>query len=66
MELPSCPSCHQSVLDDEAELCPFCGAPLKKGAAAASKASPARARHGQPARVTRAVCGTADPNDQPD
>jgi hypothetical protein len=30
------------VLDDEAELCPFCGAPLKKGAAAASKASPAR------------------------
>ena len=25
-------SCHQSVLDDEAELCPFCGAPLKKGA----------------------------------
>jgi hypothetical protein len=41
MELPSCPSCHQSVLDDEAELCPFCGAPLKKGAAAASKANPA-------------------------
>ncbi|HEV3298645.1 MAG TPA: hypothetical protein VG055_03355 [Planctomycetaceae bacterium] len=42
MELPSCPSCHQSVLDDEAELCPFCGAPLKKGGAAATKASPAR------------------------
>jgi len=36
------------VLDDEAELCPFCGAPLKKGGAAATKASPA-----QPAPASR-------------
>jgi hypothetical protein len=45
MELPSCPSCKQSVLDDEAEDCPFCGAPLKKGATVAggaAKANPAR------------------------
>jgi hypothetical protein len=54
MELPSCPSCHQSVLDDEAELCPFCGAPLKKGAAAASKADPAgKASPARPATASR-------------
>ncbi|HXY37260.1 MAG TPA: hypothetical protein VEI07_23730, partial [Planctomycetaceae bacterium] len=42
MELPTCPSCHQSVLDDDAELCPFCNAPLKKGASPPGKANPAR------------------------
>jgi len=57
MELPSCPSCHQSVLDDEAELCPFCGAPLKKGAAAASKAGPAR-----PATASRPAPSVAPPS----
>ncbi|HET6324874.1 MAG TPA: hypothetical protein VFG04_09250 [Planctomycetaceae bacterium] len=30
------------MLDDEAELCPFCGAPLKKGASSAVKAAPAQ------------------------
>ncbi|MCC6972369.1 MAG: hypothetical protein IT434_19305, partial [Phycisphaerales bacterium] len=25
MDLPTCPSCGQSVLDDDAEECPFCG-----------------------------------------
>ncbi len=54
MELPSCPSCKQSVLDDDAELCPFCGAPLKKGAAAAAApASPGR-RPVSPAAGSRA------------
>ncbi len=56
MELPSCPSCKQSVLDDEAELCPFCGAPLKKGAAAA--ASPAR-RPAAPAATSRTTAPAA-------
>ena len=28
MDLPTCPSCHQSVIDDEAEECPFCGASM--------------------------------------
>ncbi len=28
MDLPTCPSCHQSVIDDEAEDCPFCGASM--------------------------------------
>ncbi len=66
MELPSCPSCHQSVLDDEAELCPFCGAPLNKGAAAASKASPARpataSRPAPPAPSAAPPSRTTSPN----
>lgn len=56
MEFPVCPSCGQSVIDDDAEECPFCGAsmsgkpsgkpapkPVPKAAApkAASGAAPA-------------------------
>lgn len=29
--LPTCPACKQSVLDDDAEECPFCGANMKTG-----------------------------------
>jgi len=29
MDFPVCPSCHQSVIDDDAVDCPFCGASLK-------------------------------------
>ncbi|MFP6701458.1 MAG: zinc ribbon domain-containing protein, partial [Planctomycetaceae bacterium] len=28
MDLPSCPACNQSVLDDDAIHCPFCGASM--------------------------------------
>ena len=28
MELPTCPACGQSVLDDEVDECPFCGASM--------------------------------------
>ena len=28
MDLPSCPACNQSVLDDDATHCPFCGASM--------------------------------------
>jgi len=28
MDLPTCPSCGQSVLDDDVEDCPFCGASM--------------------------------------
>ena len=48
MDFAVCPSCHQSVLDDDAVDCPFCGASMKakpgaKPAAAAAK-SPAAAK----------------------
>src|SRR5437773_2218866 len=51
MDLPTCPACKQSVLDDDATECPFCGAPMKGGSpaaraktpsAAATKSSPAK------------------------
>ena len=47
MDLPTCPACGQSVLDDEAEDCPFCGAsmsgkPSARPAKPASAASPAK------------------------
>lgn len=47
MDLPTCPACGQSVLDDDVEECPFCGAsmsgkPAAGGAKAATKAAPAR------------------------
>ncbi len=32
MDLPTCPGCGQSVLDDDAEVCPFCGAPMSGNA----------------------------------
>jgi hypothetical protein len=32
MDLPTCPDCGQSVLDDDAEVCPFCGAAMSGNA----------------------------------
>ena len=40
MDLPSCPACGQSVLDEEAEDCPFCGASMS-GKPGAKPAAPA-------------------------
>lgn len=41
MDLPTCPACGQSVLDDDAVDCPFCGAPMKGGAKKSGTARPA-------------------------
>jgi hypothetical protein len=46
MELAICPTCKQSVLDDDAVECPFCGSPMKAGAA---PARPKPSAAGQPA-----------------
>lgn len=35
MDLLTCPTCKQSVLDEDATECPFCGSPMKAGAAPA-------------------------------
>jgi hypothetical protein len=37
--LPTCPACKQSVLDDDAVECPFCGANMKTGKGAKSAPS---------------------------
>ena len=42
MDLPTCPACGQSVLDDDAEECPFCGASMS-GKPSKKKTSPAAA-----------------------
>ncbi|MCH8830427.1 MAG: hypothetical protein IID45_12700, partial [Planctomycetes bacterium] len=36
MDLPSCPSCGQSVLDDDVEECPFCGSSMSETPTAAA------------------------------
>ena len=38
MDLPTCPACGQSVLDDDVDECPFCGA-LMSGAPVAANPS---------------------------
>jgi hypothetical protein len=40
MDLPMCPSCDQSVLDDDATECPFCGASMT-GKSGSTPAAPA-------------------------
>ncbi|MCH2212684.1 MAG: hypothetical protein MK110_15380 [Fuerstiella sp.] len=44
MDLPTCPSCGQSVLDDEPVSCPFCGAAMdgSSGSTAVPKPVPLR------------------------
>ncbi|HUE15490.1 MAG TPA: hypothetical protein VMR25_15095 [Planctomycetaceae bacterium] len=53
MDLPSCPSCRQSVLDDDADVCPFCGAPMKGGAVAQPSRGAARPAAAAPRPSTR-------------
>ena len=55
MDLPTCPACGQSVLDDDAETCPFCGAamdgssgPTKKTARPASPSKTGMPKPGKP------------------
>ncbi len=56
MDLPTCPACGQSVLDDDAVDCPFCGASLKGGGkgSAPKKPLPAVAKKGVPAAAPAA------------
>jgi hypothetical protein len=55
MDFAVCPSCNQSVLDDDAENCPFCGASMKakpgaKVAVAKPVAAPAKPATKPPAK----------------
>lgn len=51
MDLPTCPSCGQSVLDDDAEDCPFCGESMSGGGGA--KAPAAKTGTPQPKKKAR-------------
>lgn len=46
--LPTCPACKQSVLDDDAENCPFCGANMKTGKGGGTTAVPKPAAKATP------------------
>ncbi len=49
MDLPTCPACKQSVLDEDVENCPFCGAPMRGSkAAAVRRAEPKPQKTAQP------------------
>lgn len=65
MDLPTCPSCGQSVLDDDAVDCPFCGASMsvKPGAAAPKPAAPKPAQ--KKATRKKAEPSAADDPDDP-
>lgn len=58
MDLPTCPSCGASVLDEDATECPFCGASMKASAKTSpsspqGKPAPTAAPKGQPARRSK-------------
>src|SRR4051812_13176390 len=63
MDLPTCPACKQSVLDEEAVECPFCGAPMKGGASAAR---PGAAAKPPAAKSPAARPGTSKTGSSPD
>lgn len=48
MDLPSCPTCGQSVLDEDASECPFCGASMTGKPSAAPKKPPSRSARPEP------------------
>ena len=66
MELAICPTCKQSVLDDDAVECPFCGSPMKGGGPGTAK--PAQAKAGKPSQPgglkgNKGVAKTGQPGD---
>jgi tetratricopeptide (TPR) repeat protein len=62
MDLPSCPSCGQSVLDEDAEDCPFCGASMsgKRGAKQSPQAGSSGAAADKPADSKKRKSATPD------
>ena len=61
MDLPTCPSCGQSVLDDEPVLCPFCGAAMD-GSSGPTK-DPAPRQQKQPATPAQKKNPSAKPSE---
>ena len=54
MDFPVCPSCRQSVIDDDAVDCPFCGASMKAKPGAKPTPKPAAAATKGPATAAKA------------
>jgi hypothetical protein len=58
MDFATCPSCQQSVLDDDADICPFCGASMKAKPGAKPPAKPG-AKPGASSAVPASSAGGA-------
>lgn len=59
MDFPVCPSCHQSVIDDDAVDCPFCGASMKAKTTSKPVSKTATATQAKPATAGSATSGPA-------
>jgi hypothetical protein len=59
--LNRCPSCQASVLDDDAEVCPFCGSPMDPVKAKGFKPAPSAAAAAPPVPKAPAPAKTAAP-----
>ena len=65
MDFQICPSCQQSVLEDDVEVCPFCGASMKGPPAKTAKPTPAAKKSPTPAKAPAAK-GAAKPAEDDD
>jgi len=70
MDLRMCPSCQQSVLDDDVQECPFCGAAMdgsgpatKTPAKATTKSKPAPSAKAKPPKKQAAPAKSSPPKD---
>lgn len=63
MDLPSCPACGQSVLDEDAEDCPFCGASMsgKPGAKPSAPAATSGSSPGKSAGTKKSKAASEKP-----
>lgn len=64
MDFRMCPSCKQSILDDDVEDCPFCGASLS-GKPSATKAPAAKAAGGKKAPAATSKAAATKPKPKP-
>jgi hypothetical protein len=66
MALPTCPSCKQSVIDDEATECPFCGASMSgKPSSKATAPAPAKPKPQQKKAAPAESSDDENPFDSP-
>lgn len=65
MDLPTCPACGQSVLDDDAQDCPFCGAAMDGSSPAKKPAAPAAGGAAAAKSGSRPAAKAAPENDDP-
>ncbi|WP_339612506.1 hypothetical protein [uncultured Rubinisphaera sp.] len=64
MELRMCPSCQQSVLDDDVKECPFCGAAMDGSSGPTTPAKPAARKKEASADQPQAPAKAAEPVQQ--